>query len=172
MWTGDVHKCLSGRRKGKVDKSGSQLPLNVSMLESHITKKSLTNIHMSEVVCPETECPTIVGCPQKISSHLGVCTNTRLSSMRDSSKVPENCIQGSMSDHKTLSSCNQRREGFNHGAYAARVWVLRDVYVSWSGHNFNDKYQFNQGGCSMYTPVSFSQTRFPASYGHSCHIIM
>ena len=157
-WTGDVQKFLSDRRVGLVDESGSQLPLSVSMLQSHITKDSLTLIHMRKVVCPESECPKIVGCPQIFSPHLGACTNTLLSSAADSFKFPENCIRENMSDHNSM--CTKKGGSFLHVEYSARVWVLKDVYVSWAGHAFNDRYQYYQAGCFLNAPVS-STRQFP-----------
>lgn len=91
-WTGDVRNFLADRKLGRAEVSGTQLPLEVTTLETDIEKQSLAVIELGDLVCPHSECPRFAGCPQIFSSRFRACANTMFSqTVMDIAKDPENC---------------------------------------------------------------------------------
>ena len=159
-WTGDVRNFLADRKLGRAEVSGTQQPLEVTTLETDIEKQSLAVIELGDLVCPHSECPSFAGCPQIFSSRFRACANTMFSqTVMDIAKDPENCPDNRV-DKRVWNSvvhnplCTHKGDSTQHAAYSARISVLENVYISWSGQTFDAENMYNQDGCSTSSDVS------------------
>ena len=153
-WTGDIETFLADRKMGRVDLLASQLPLQVTTLEKEIRREFLTEIHLTQLACPEHECPRFASCPQNFSSEFRACTNTRLSQLtpypsRDPLNCPDNRANKSVWNSVVHNPfCTHSLDADPHFPYRARISVLENVYVAWGGHTFDAQNLYNQEGCS------------------------
>lgn len=159
-WTGDIKNFMADRKLGRVEVSGSQLPLQVTTLEADIQKQSLGVVELGDLVCPHSECPRFQGCPQNFSTRFRACDNTIFSqTVTDLAKDPENCPDN-REDKRVWNNvihnplCTHVGDSTPHSPYMARISVLDNVYVSWSGQTFDSEKLFNQDGCSSSSDVS------------------
>ena len=160
QWTGDINNFMADRKLGRAEVSGTQLPLQVTTLEADIRKRSLRVVELGELVCPHSECPRFKGCPQNFSSRFRACATTTFSeTVMDPAKDPENCLDN-RKDKRVWNNvvhnplCTHRGDANPHSAYLARISVLDNVYISWSGQTFDSEHVFVQDGCSASDDVS------------------
>ena len=158
-WTGDIKNFMADRKSGRVEVSGTQLPLQVTTLDADIRKQSLRVVELGDLVCAHSECPRFKGCPQNFSSRFRACGNTMFSqTVTDLAKDPENCPDN-REDKRVWNNaihnplCTHVGDSTPHSTYVARISVLDDVYVSWSGQTFDSENMFNQDGCSASSDV-------------------